>query len=274
MNAAVFAPQLVSRGPLRGQGPLRARRTRARPSWARARGWTAPSRVTKGALGSFDLSRALQSTSAQASGRTPFSELEGSVALANGALALRDLRLASGILHRHGLAGRGPRGRALRAHQRRAAQPARHLLHRRQAAGPAVEEVSAKAPPVPRRPGAAGIPPRQAPSAAAVRPAGHPRPHGRVPPFRRGRGGAGRGGGEAARAAPAVRRAAAGSAARRHPVPRRAARRHHLALVVQGDRHRAQLRPRQGAAHRARHRLLRARWRAQRARWPRCCTTA
>jgi len=98
MNAAVFAPQLVSEGRFDGRGrfALAAPEPARLGEGARLEGTFS---VTKGALGSFDLSRALQSTSAQASGRTPFSELEGSVALAaNGALALRDLRLASGIL--------------------------------------------------------------------------------------------------------------------------------------------------------------------------------
>jgi hypothetical protein len=54
--------------------------------------------VTKGALGSFDLSRALQSASAQVSGRTPFSELEGRASLAGSTFAFRDLRLTAGLL--------------------------------------------------------------------------------------------------------------------------------------------------------------------------------
>ncbi|MDH4175068.1 MAG: DUF2125 domain-containing protein, partial [Betaproteobacteria bacterium] len=64
----------------------------------------------KGALGSFDLSRALQSASAQASGRTPFSELEGRASLAGGALALRDLKLTAGLLNARGTLDVDPKG--------------------------------------------------------------------------------------------------------------------------------------------------------------------
>ena len=97
MNAAVFSPQMVSEGRFDGRG----RFAMAGPDPAKlvegAR-LDGTFTVAKGALSSFDLSRALQATSAQASGRTPFTELEGSAALANGAFALRELRLRSGLL--------------------------------------------------------------------------------------------------------------------------------------------------------------------------------
>jgi hypothetical protein len=101
MNAAVFSPQLVSEGRFEGKG----RFALAGPDPAKlAEGARLEGAFTvgKGALGSFDLSRALQSTSAQASGRTQFSELEGSMALANGAIALRDLKLTAGLLTANG----------------------------------------------------------------------------------------------------------------------------------------------------------------------------
>jgi hypothetical protein len=97
MNAAVFAPLVVSEGRFSGKG----RYTLAGPDpaklldSARLDGEFA---VAKGALGSFDLSRALQSTSAQASGRTPFNDLEGRLSYGNGAFAFRDLRLSAGLL--------------------------------------------------------------------------------------------------------------------------------------------------------------------------------
>jgi len=101
MNAAVFAPQMVSEGRFDGRG----RFAMAGPEPAKliegAR-LDGTFTVAKGVLSSFDLSRALQTTSAQASGRTQFSELEGSAALASGALALRDLKLSSGLLHANG----------------------------------------------------------------------------------------------------------------------------------------------------------------------------
>jgi hypothetical protein len=102
MNAAVFSPQLVSEGRLDGKG----RFALAGPDPAKlAEGARLDGSftVTKGALGSFDLSRALQSSSAQASGRTPFSEMEGKAALAGGALALRDLELNAGLLKASGI---------------------------------------------------------------------------------------------------------------------------------------------------------------------------
>ena len=101
MNAAVFAPQMVSEGRFDGRG--RFAMSGAEPAKlddsARLDGEFS---VTKGVLGSFDLSRALQSASAQASGRTPFSEMGGRVSLAGGALAFRDLKLKSGLLAARG----------------------------------------------------------------------------------------------------------------------------------------------------------------------------
>jgi hypothetical protein len=101
MNAAVFSPQMVSVGRFDGKGRFAMAGPDPAKLYEGAR-LEGTFTVTKGALGSFDLSRALQSTSAQASGRTPFSELAGSAALANGALALRDLKLSSGLLTANG----------------------------------------------------------------------------------------------------------------------------------------------------------------------------
>ena len=101
MNAAVFSPQMVSEGRFDGKG--RFSMAGAEPAklgdTARLEGQFT---VSKGSLGSFDLSRALQSTSAQASGSTPFTELQGSMQFANGALAFRDLRMGAGLLNATG----------------------------------------------------------------------------------------------------------------------------------------------------------------------------
>jgi hypothetical protein len=109
MNAAVFAPQLVSEGRFDGKG--RFAMSGAEPAQlddtARLDGEFT---VTKGALGTFDLSRGLQSASAQLSGRTPFTELEGRVSLASGALALRDLKLTAGLLGARGSLDVDPKG--------------------------------------------------------------------------------------------------------------------------------------------------------------------
>ncbi|MGD9952992.1 MAG: hypothetical protein AB7S87_10480 [Burkholderiales bacterium] len=97
MNAAVFAPLLVSEGRFSGKG----RYTLGGPDPAKLLGSArldGEFAVGKGVLGSFDLSRALQSSSAQASGRTPFNELEGRVSYGSGTFAFRDVRLSSGLL--------------------------------------------------------------------------------------------------------------------------------------------------------------------------------
>ncbi len=109
MNAAVFSPQLVSEGRFDGKG----RYAMSGPEPAKLRGSARLDgnfTVTKGALGSFDLARALQSNSAQASGRTPFTKLEGRVALLNGTLGLRDMRLSAGLLKANGTLDIEPAG--------------------------------------------------------------------------------------------------------------------------------------------------------------------
>ncbi len=101
MNAAVFSPQMVSEGRFDGKGRFAMSGAEPAKLYETAR-LDGEFTVTKGALSSFDLSRALQSASAQASGRTPFSELEGRLSLSGGALAFRDLKLTSGLLNARG----------------------------------------------------------------------------------------------------------------------------------------------------------------------------
>ncbi len=101
MNAAVFSPQLVSEGRFDGKGRYAMAGPDPAKLYESAR-LEGEFTVAKGALGSFDLARALQSTSAQASGRTPFTELEGKAAFANGALSLRELQLNAGLLRASG----------------------------------------------------------------------------------------------------------------------------------------------------------------------------
>jgi hypothetical protein len=101
MNAGVFAASLVSEGRFEGRGRYVMAGKEPERLYETARldgGFT----VARGTLSSFDLSRALQTTSAQASGRTQFSELTGQVSLASGTLSLRDLRLTAGLLHATG----------------------------------------------------------------------------------------------------------------------------------------------------------------------------
>ncbi|HEX5093778.1 MAG TPA: AsmA-like C-terminal region-containing protein [Burkholderiales bacterium] len=109
MNAATFAPQLVSEGRFDGKG--RFTMSGAEPAkMLESLRLSGDFTVTKGQLASFDLSRALQSTSAQASGRTPFSELTGEASYAGGALALRGLKLGAGLLHGTGTLDVDPKG--------------------------------------------------------------------------------------------------------------------------------------------------------------------
>ena len=55
--------------------------------------------VSKGALGSFDLSRAIQTGGRQFSGRTQFSELTGQGVYDKGAVSLRNLSIGAGALN-------------------------------------------------------------------------------------------------------------------------------------------------------------------------------
>ncbi|MEO8719038.1 MAG: hypothetical protein ABI423_12535, partial [Burkholderiales bacterium] len=109
MNAAVFAPQLVSEGRFDGKGRFAMSGSEPAKLSESVR-LDGEFTVTKGALGSFDLSRALQSSSAQSSGRTPFTEMEGRASLAGGAFALRDLKLTAGLLGARGTLDVDPKG--------------------------------------------------------------------------------------------------------------------------------------------------------------------
>ena len=109
MNAAVFSPQLVSEGRFDAKGRYAMSGPDPAKLYESAR-LEGSFTVAKGALGSIDLARALQSTSAQASGRTPFTELSGKATLSSGALALRELELSSGLLRATGSLDIDPKG--------------------------------------------------------------------------------------------------------------------------------------------------------------------
>jgi hypothetical protein len=109
MNAGVFAPSLVSDGRFEGKGHYVMAGKEPERLYQTAR-LDGSFRVARGTLSSFDLSRALQATSAQASGRTQFTELTGQVSLASGTLALRDLRLNAGLLQASGSLDVEPEG--------------------------------------------------------------------------------------------------------------------------------------------------------------------
>jgi hypothetical protein len=98
INAAVFAPALLSQGNADGTG-------RFSMSAADPAKLLASSRVegrftiNKGTLGSFDLSRAIQSRGKQASGTTQFTELTGHASYDRGTVALRDVTIGAGALN-------------------------------------------------------------------------------------------------------------------------------------------------------------------------------
>jgi hypothetical protein len=97
INAAVFAPALLSRGKAEGTGKF----FMSGPDPAKL---GAASRiegtftVEKGVLGSFDLSRAIQTGGRQAGGRTEFSEMNGQATYDKGAVALRNITIGAGAL--------------------------------------------------------------------------------------------------------------------------------------------------------------------------------
>ena len=98
INAAVFAPALLSQGNAEGTG----RFSMSGPDPAKL---LAASRVegrftvSKGTLGSFDLSRAIQSRGKQATGTTQFAELTGQGSYDRGTVTLRNVTIGAGALN-------------------------------------------------------------------------------------------------------------------------------------------------------------------------------
>jgi chemotaxis protein histidine kinase CheA len=97
LNAAVFAPALVSDGKVEGSGKfsMRGPPGKLAPTARLDGSFT----VTRGVLGSFDLSRAIQSNGKFATGRTQFNEMNGQVTYEHGAVALRNVTIAAGQLN-------------------------------------------------------------------------------------------------------------------------------------------------------------------------------
>ena len=98
INAAVFAPALLSSGNAEGTGKFSM-------SGADAGALAAASRidgnftVSKGTLGSFDLVRAIQSSGKQYAGSTQFVEMNGRATYDRGAVSLRDITIGAGALN-------------------------------------------------------------------------------------------------------------------------------------------------------------------------------
>ena len=97
LYAAVFAPALVSDGKAEGSGKFQMRGAPGKlASSARLDGSFT---VTRGVLGSIDLSRAIQTGGKFATGRTEFSEMNGQATYDRGAVALRNITLGAGQLN-------------------------------------------------------------------------------------------------------------------------------------------------------------------------------
>src|SRR4051812_4602620 len=98
INAAVFAPALLSEG--NAEGTARFSMSDADPSKFKDRGRVEGTfSLNKGVLGSFDLSRAILTGGRQASGRTPFTEMTGQGVFDRGAVTLRNVTFGAGAMN-------------------------------------------------------------------------------------------------------------------------------------------------------------------------------
>src|SRR3954468_4117217 len=98
INAAVFAPALVSTGT--GEGTGRFSMTGADPAKLASTGRIDGNfTVTQGTLGSFDLAKGIQTSGKQAMGTTSFTEMTGQAVYDRGAVALRNVNIGAGALN-------------------------------------------------------------------------------------------------------------------------------------------------------------------------------
>jgi hypothetical protein len=98
INAAVFAPALLSEGKAEGSGRFSMSGAHPAKLYSAAR-MEGSFSLGKGALGTVDLSRVLQTSGRQFGGRTVFTELTGQGVYDRGAVALRNVSLSAGALH-------------------------------------------------------------------------------------------------------------------------------------------------------------------------------
>ena len=97
INAAVFAPALLSDGKAEGSGKFSMRGQPGKlASNSRLDGSFT---VTRGVLGSIDLSRAIQTGGKTATGRTQFNEMNGQATYDGGAVSLRNVTIGAGQLN-------------------------------------------------------------------------------------------------------------------------------------------------------------------------------
>ncbi|HET7197827.1 MAG TPA: hypothetical protein VFI86_04115, partial [Burkholderiales bacterium] len=98
INAAVFAPALLSQGNADGTGRFSMASADPAKLLASSR-IDGRFTIRSGTLGSFDLSRAVQSRGKQVNGTTQFSELTGQVSYERGTVALRNVTIGAGALN-------------------------------------------------------------------------------------------------------------------------------------------------------------------------------
>jgi len=109
INAAIFAPALLSEG--KAEGTARFSMSDADPTKFRSKGRVEGTfTLNKGILGSFDLSRAIQTGGRQATGRTPFTEMNGQAVYERGAVALRNVSFGAGAMNAAASADISPEG--------------------------------------------------------------------------------------------------------------------------------------------------------------------
>jgi hypothetical protein len=98
INAAVFAPALLSSGS--AEGTAKFSMSAPDPTGLVSAGRIDGNfTVNKGTLGSFDLARAIQSGGKQYQGSTQFAEMNGQGTYDRGAVALRNVTIAAGALN-------------------------------------------------------------------------------------------------------------------------------------------------------------------------------
>jgi hypothetical protein len=98
VKVAVFAPALISEGKIDGRANYTMSGASPGQLYERAR-MQGDFKIDKGVLGSFDLTRALQTGGAQSAGRTVFNELKGQGVYDKGVIQLRDIAVSAGAMN-------------------------------------------------------------------------------------------------------------------------------------------------------------------------------
>jgi hypothetical protein len=98
INAAVFAPALLSEG--KGEGTGRFSMSGSEPAKLGAGGRLEGNfTIGSGVLGSFDLGRVIRTSGKEYAGRTQFNELIGQATYDRGAVSLRNVAISAGALN-------------------------------------------------------------------------------------------------------------------------------------------------------------------------------